>query len=221
MATVTVLSAGAVTTAAASPRPHPTASAHTGDRRSTADKTMVVRFFDRLLNHGDLSVIDHFVGPDIFRVDGGKIVEHWDVTQDVPADTVSGNDMFSTLSTPRRQWPDPRVSTATSRRVVTALVDEVTTGRDVTAFDRYAADPFPQHNPQSPDGTAAAKAFFASSLENPGFDVAVHSLYKFAPQDPGFTVLDLYRVRGGKAVEHWDVIRPVPQKSDADERRTT
>lgn len=31
---------------------------------------------------------------DIFRVADGKIVEHWDVTQDVPATTVSGNTMF-------------------------------------------------------------------------------------------------------------------------------
>ena len=31
---------------------------------------------------------------DIFRVKNGKIVEHWDVTQDVPEKTASGNTMF-------------------------------------------------------------------------------------------------------------------------------
>jgi predicted SnoaL-like aldol condensation-catalyzing enzyme len=31
---------------------------------------------------------------DIFRLSKGKIVEHWDVTQEIPEYTVSGNSMF-------------------------------------------------------------------------------------------------------------------------------
>jgi predicted SnoaL-like aldol condensation-catalyzing enzyme len=31
---------------------------------------------------------------DIFKLENGKIVEHWDVTQPVPEKTVSGNSMF-------------------------------------------------------------------------------------------------------------------------------
>ena len=31
---------------------------------------------------------------DIFRLDHGEIVEHWDVTQAIPEQTVSGNSMF-------------------------------------------------------------------------------------------------------------------------------
>ncbi|SFB21402.1 SnoaL-like domain-containing protein [Collimonas sp. OK607] len=31
---------------------------------------------------------------DIFRLEHGKIVEHWDVTQEIPEKTTSGNGMF-------------------------------------------------------------------------------------------------------------------------------
>lgn len=38
-------------------------------------------------------------GVDIFRFnDDGKIIEHWDVLQQVPTATASGNDMFSQLT---------------------------------------------------------------------------------------------------------------------------
>jgi predicted SnoaL-like aldol condensation-catalyzing enzyme len=35
---------------------------------------------------------------DFFKIENGKIVEHWDVLQDIPDATASGQDMFSELS---------------------------------------------------------------------------------------------------------------------------
>ncbi|MEU1275651.1 ester cyclase [Streptomyces sp. NPDC005799] len=194
---------------------------------------------DRVAAEGDLVLLysDGTAAPgaktqavvDIFRVQDGKIAEHWDVIQDAPDSTASGNDMFSTLSSPRLPGPDPRVSTAASKRVVSALVSEVTTGRDVTAFDRYVAGPYSQHDPQTPNGTTAAKEFFTSTFAaHPDFSVgvkrviaegdyvAVHSNYKFAADDRGFAVFDLFRVRHGKVVEHWDAVQPVPATSAND-----
>jgi hypothetical protein len=41
----------------------------------------------------------NMAGVDIFRFDEtGKIIEHWDVLQQVPETTASGDDMFSQLS---------------------------------------------------------------------------------------------------------------------------
>lgn len=59
----------------------------------------------RVIAEGDLvAVHSHYktwnmAGVDIFRIDDdGKIIEHWDVLQQVPETTASGNDMFSQLS---------------------------------------------------------------------------------------------------------------------------
>ena len=59
----------------------------------------------RVIAEGDLVVANsHYktwntAGVDIYRVgEDGKIIEHWDVLQEVPETTASGNDMFSQLT---------------------------------------------------------------------------------------------------------------------------
>ena len=58
----------------------------------------------RVIAEGDLvAVHSHYktwnmAGVDIFRLDDDGIIEHWDVLQQVPETTASGNDMFSQLS---------------------------------------------------------------------------------------------------------------------------
>lgn len=58
----------------------------------------------RMIAQGDLVFVHvHYVprkiaGVDIYRLANGRIVEHWDVLQEIPASTASGNDMFSQLS---------------------------------------------------------------------------------------------------------------------------
>ncbi|MCA4134108.1 nuclear transport factor 2 family protein [Arthrobacter sp. M4] len=59
----------------------------------------------RVIAEGDfVAVHSHYkplqsAGVDIFRFnDEGKIVEHWDVLQQVATSTASGNDMFSQLT---------------------------------------------------------------------------------------------------------------------------
>lgn len=59
----------------------------------------------RVIADGDLVAVHsnyktlNMAGVDIFRFnEDAKIIEHWDVLQQVPESTASGNDMFSQLS---------------------------------------------------------------------------------------------------------------------------
>jgi predicted SnoaL-like aldol condensation-catalyzing enzyme len=157
---------------------------------------------------------------DIFRVDHGKIAEHWDADQAVPETTASGNDMFSTLSA-KDPCPNLPGKTAESEKVALEFFNGLGQDRDPSAFDRYVAEPYYQHNTQLPNGIAAAKALFALFLQSPYFNVsvkrvvadgdmvAIHSHYTLA-NDKGLAVVDFFRVLNGKIVEHWDVIQAVP-----------
>jgi predicted SnoaL-like aldol condensation-catalyzing enzyme len=161
---------------------------------------------------------------DIFRVDHGKIAEHWNINQSVPDTTASGSDMFSTLS-PKQ--PCPPGETAENKKVAVRFFTTLSQDRDVSAFDRYVAGPYYQHNPQLPNGTAAPKAVFGQLFQTPYFDVsikrvvadgdlvAIHSHYHLA-NDRGMAVVDIFRVLKGKVVEHWDVIQAVPETSAND-----
>ena len=96
--------------------------------------------------------------------------------------------------------------------------------KDFDAALSYLADPYIQHNPNAPDGVAAARAgmemlakafpdrrvLFKRVLVD-GDLVAVHSHYINEPGDRGQAVVDIFRFENGKIVEHWDVHEDVPE----------
>lgn len=166
---------------------------------------------------------------DIFRFQGGKIAEHWDTGQNVPDSSVNGNDMFSTVSRPQTGQPGPRWLTASNKKLVTKAFDRLIVDKDLSALDLYWSAGYHQHNPGIADGVAGAReglgAYFRAFPEltvsrkrvvAEGDLVAVHSHYVNAPGERGQAVVDLFRVQGGKIVEHWDVLQDVPATSAND-----
>ncbi|MFE6619298.1 nuclear transport factor 2 family protein [Streptomyces sp. NPDC057740] len=193
----------------------------------------------RVISEGDLVLVHSNVVAtpgtrgqavfDIFRFQGGKIAEHWDVGQDVPASSANGNDMFSTVSRPRTEQPGAGWLTAYNKRLVTKAFGQLIVRKDLTALDRYWGPEYHQHNPNIADGVAGARAGLGGFFEQfpqlkvtpkrviaEGDLVAVHSHYVAVPGERGQAVVDLFRVRGGKIVEHWDVLQDVPATSAND-----
>lgn len=98
--------------------------------------------------------------------------------------------------------------------------------KDITAADQYLAPSYIQHNPLAATGRDAVKKFFTPFFANPAIPktridirraaadgdlVWLHIRSKTTGAERA--VVDIFRVKDGKIVEHWDVIQPVPAKS--------
>ncbi|MET8078982.1 nuclear transport factor 2 family protein [Streptomyces sp. NPDC005303] len=207
-------------------------SAHAQFPDARYDVKRVISDGDLVLVHSNVVLTPGTRGSavfDIFRFQGGKIAEHWDTGQNVPDSSVNGNDMFSTVSWPQTSQPGPGFLTEYNKKLVTAAFDQLIVRKDLSAIDRYWGPEYHQHNPGIADGIAGAKdglgayfkAFPQLSVSRKrviaeGDLVAVHSHYVPAPGERGQAVVDLFRVRGGKIVEHWDVLQDVPASSAND-----
>lgn len=88
--------------------------------------------------------------------------------------------------------------------------------RDPSVADRYFAPDYVQHNPTIPNGPASIQALIptlpADFRYEPGMATAsgdlvmVHGRYTGWGPKP-LVAVDIFRVKDGKVVEHWDVMQ--------------
>ncbi|PQZ60577.1 MULTISPECIES: nuclear transport factor 2 family protein [unclassified Microbacterium] len=180
----------------------------------------------RVISEGDLVVTqgayfgfgpDPLTGFDVWRVQGGRIVEHWDALTPIMTETASG----------RTQTDGPREiadldRTAQNKALVLDFAEKVLIGADYSVLTDYiSTDTYDQHNPEAADGLAgfgAAAEKWASEGKILAYKKVHHIIaegdFVFTRAEGDFGVPsiynDLWRVQDGRIVEHWDVIVPVP-----------
>ena len=115
----------------------------------------------------------------------------------------------------------------TNKDIAVAFYKTVTEGRVEDAFRLYAGSPYRQHNPLIEDGMEGLRKFVTWIASNhpdaryelkrvfaDGDYVILHSHWHGLSDNPrGEAVVDIFRLEGGKFVEHWDVIQPIPETS--------
>ncbi len=121
--------------------------------------------------------------------------------------------------------PAPSV-TERNRAIVTDFARIFYAEKDVRkAFDSYVVPDYIQHNPGVADGRDAAITALEPMFSRPGarFDVkrilvdgdhaVIHLHGRGDAATAGAAVADIYRLKDGKIVEHWDVLQSMPTKS--------
>jgi predicted SnoaL-like aldol condensation-catalyzing enzyme len=153
---------------------------------------------------------------DLYRVGNGKLVEHWSITQTVPATTASGNSLFSD----QYQYPNgvPTLSEEqeeTNREFAVTAYRKLSDG-DAAVIDTSWDSRYYQHNPVAGNGTGPLKQFMqqqgvtlpsgttGSGGTQFGHTLADGDLVWVFSSD--YVVVDIFRVVDGKIIEHWDVV---------------
>ncbi len=120
----------------------------------------------------------------------------------------------------------PVFTDAANRAIITDFARLFYTERDVPlAFETHVAPDYIQHNPGIANGRDAAVDALAAMFAEEGREfrikqiivdgdmavIHVHAIPE--PGARGASVFDMYRLEGGRIVEHWDAIQPVPETS--------
>jgi predicted SnoaL-like aldol condensation-catalyzing enzyme len=163
------------------------------------------------------------IGFDVFRYEGGKIVEHWDNLQTTPS---AANPSGHTMIDGATEVVDLD-RTAANKEIVGAFLDDVLVhGRMDKLATYFDGDAYVQHNPQVADGLSGLGAALAEMAKHgvvmkyakvhrvlgEGNFVLAVSEGTFGDKPTAF--YDLFRVHAGKLAEHWDVIETIPPRSE-------
>ncbi|WP_353813706.1 nuclear transport factor 2 family protein [Agromyces sp. SYSU T00266] len=184
----------------------------------------------RVIAEGEFVVVHglhHGLGPvplvgfDLFRLVDGRIVEHWAARTPVVDEPVGGRSQ-----TDGPVEPTGHDRTAENRALVVGWIDRVLIGGDRAVRAEYVStERYAQHNPEvgdGLDGLAAAVAAWAETGRRLTYvarrQVVAEGDFVFARCEGDFggpvVFNDLWRVEGGRIVEHWDVIAPTLRPVD-------
>jgi predicted SnoaL-like aldol condensation-catalyzing enzyme len=113
-----------------------------------------------------------------------------------------------------------------NKKIVVTFYQRLFGDKDITAIDEYLAENYIQHNPGVADGRQALKDIAVKWLANQpkskvdfqkivadGDLVVLHIKTKSFTSVRDASLIDIFRVKDGKIVEHWDIMQEVPEKS--------
>ena len=191
----------------------------------TSPHVNIVRIFqdsDYIFAHAEYVFSDSNIGFEIFKFEDDMTVEHWDNIQLRQGPNGSNHSMVDGPTE-----ANDLTKTEVNRQIVQSFVDNILINVRLSKLDTYINDEhFIQHNPYMVDGiTTLSEALKNTSkktirlkyeishriLAEGNFVLSVCEGYFNGVHS---AIYDLFRVAGGKLVEHWDTIEAIPPPNE-------
>lgn len=154
---------------------------------------------------------DTVVAFDIWRIEEGKVAEHWDAINPFYEGTASGRSQ--TDGTVKITDSD---KTHKNKKLVEMFVTEVLIGGETVKMANYFKDGrYDQHNPVVKDGPEALKNALIEITNDRIHRVIGEGNFALTQSEGSWNgkpmaIYDLFRVEDGYIVEHWDVLQEIP-----------
>ncbi|MEM1379000.1 MAG: nuclear transport factor 2 family protein [Pseudomonadota bacterium] len=174
----------------------------------------MVAFHGRYVGFGPTPMIAF----DVFRIENGRIVEHWDnLIAEQPLNP-SGHSQIDGET----EIVDRNLTAANKAKVVEFITRSLINGEQIDITQYISPVTYIQHNPQVADGLEGFGAFMGQ-LASQGITMTYDEIH-FAIAEGNFVLTasegsfggkpqafyDLFRLDDGLIVEHWDVIADMP-----------
>lgn len=185
---------------------------------STHQVHRVIAEGDMVVTHATVEMPggDRAVAFDLWRLEDGHVAQHWGDHEPWAEQTASGHSQVDGVIE-----IDGSADATATKALVEATVRTILIDNDFSSLDDFlAGEDYTQHNPRFADGISGLATALAALAEQgitmkytdlqhvvaEGDFAYAYSLGMFglAP----FVFHDLFRVAGGRAAEHWDVMVP-------------
>ncbi|VAW88612.1 hypothetical protein MNBD_GAMMA17-2286 [hydrothermal vent metagenome] len=188
----------------------------------TSPRVNIVRIFeddDFVFAHTEYDFSTRNIGFEIFRFEDGQAVEHWDNIQKRLGPNASGYTMVDGET----EVTDHEM-TESNRMVIQSFVDDVLIcGRIEKLGDYINHKLYREHNPCFGNDLAPLSGALSKFIDNDSISIRYEKSHRLlaegsfvlsvceghANQVPS-SFFDLYRLKDGEIVEHWDTTETIP-----------
>jgi len=191
----------------------------------TSPRVNIVRVFedgDFVFAHTEYNFATRNIGFEIFRFENGQAVEHWDNIQKRYGLNSSGHSMVDGP----KEIKDNEL-TESNRKLIQSFVEDVLIRGNIKNMKTFVnQNHYTEHNPRFNDNLTELCASLSNTTDG-NYSPKYKTCHRLLAEGnfvlsvcEGYTnhkptsFFDLYRLKGGKVVEHWDTTEVIPPRSE-------